>query len=314
MSTGTSTGMSTGRSMMAVIVVRSGRLCAGAQEAYSEAGHRAVVVGEGAGDAARQLCGAGSVTALEGCIDDPAATAATLASVIPDGLMAVIVAGAPDGRDLAPRLALSMGRPLLAGAVRVRADHVVLVRTAGRVGEEVSVDRPFVATLVPGVRGFEPSALTPVVTMAPIGPSGRSATAVESLEVTPPDPATMDLAEAQRIVAGGQGLGSKERFDTLGAVGTAIGASLGGTRVASDAGWISFERQIGTTGVAVNPRVYLAFAISGATQHTSGLGHPKHIISVNTDATCPMMTMADLAIVSDAPLVLEALAARLLSP
>ena len=123
----------------------------------------------------------------------------------------------------------------------------------------------------------------------------------------------MDLTEAKRIVAGGQGLGSKECFDLLGQVGTAMGASLGGTRVASDAGWIPLERQIGTTGVAVNPRVYMAFAISGATQHTCGLGHPDHIISVNTDAGCPMMAMADLAIVSDATAVLRALATRLLT-
>ena len=99
--------------------------------------------------------------------------------------------------------------------------------------------------------------------------------------------------------------------EQLGRVGAAIGASLGGTRVASDAGWIPFERQIGTTGVAVNPRLYLAFAISGATQHTSGLGNPDHIISVNTDASCPMMTMANLAIVADANATLDALEQRL---
>ena len=81
--------------------------------------------------------------------------------------------------------------------------------------------------------------------------------------------------------------------------------------MASDAGWIPFERQIGTTGVAINPTLYLAFAISGATQHVSGLGNPEHIISVNTDPGCPMMSMATLAIVSDANAVLDALETRL---
>lgn len=81
--------------------------------------------------------------------------------------------------------------------------------------------------------------------------------------------------------------------------------------MASDAGWIPFERQIGTTGVAVNPRLYLAFGVSGATQHTTGLGHPDHIVSVNLDGSCPMMAMADLAIVSDARAVLDELACRL---
>jgi electron transfer flavoprotein alpha subunit len=66
-----------------------------------------------------------------------------------------------------------------------------------------------------------------------------------------------------------------------------------------------------TTGVVVDPRLYVAFAISGAVQHTSGLGQPDHIVSVNLDAHCPMMQLADLAVVSDANGVLDELAARL---
>ncbi|NLA35039.1 MAG: electron transfer flavoprotein subunit alpha, partial [Actinobacteria bacterium] len=71
------------------------------------------------------------------------------------------------------------------------------------------------------------------------------------------------------------------------------------------------DRQIGTTGVVVNPDLYLAFGISGAVQHTAGLGHPDHIVSVNTDPHCPMMAMADLAVVADANATLDALAALL---
>ena len=113
-------------------------------------------------------------------------------------------------------------------------------------------------------------------------------------------------------MAGGQGLAGAHHFTLLADIGAALGASLGGTRVASDAGWIAFERQIGTTGVAVDPDLYLAFGISGATQHTAGLGHPEHIISVNTDPSCPMMAMADLAVVADARAVIDALIPRLL--
>lgn len=299
-------------SMLAVIVVRNGRLCAGAQEAFAEAGNQAMVVGEGAGDAAGQLCGEGTVTAIDVSVDNLSALTTLMVGLIPHNVSALILPASPDGRDLAPHLAAVLEWPLLAGAVRVRANSVVLVRTAGRLGEEIGVDRPFVATLVPGVRGCEPSSAVPLIHRLECGPLDADV-AVTSVEVLPPEPSTMDLTEAKRIVAGGQGLGSKECFDLLGRVGTAMGASLGGTRVASDAGWIPLERQIGTTGVAVNPRVYLAFAISGATQHTSGLGHPDHIISINTDAGCPMMAMADLAIVSDATAVLQALAHRLLT-
>jgi len=74
---------------------------------------------------------------------------------------------------------------------------------------------------------------------------------------------------------------------------------------------MSYDRQIGTTGVAVNPELYVAFGISGAAQHISGLGTPEHVVSVNTDPSCPMTLMADLGILADAPAVLAELAGRL---
>ena len=94
-------------------------------------------------------------------------------------------------------------------------------------------------------------------------------------------------------------------------VAESLGASTGGTRVVTDWGWLPVSRQIGTTGVTVAPELYLAFGISGAVQHTAGLGNPAHVISVNLDASCPMMAMADLAVVADAPATLAALADRL---
>ena len=94
-------------------------------------------------------------------------------------------------------------------------------------------------------------------------------------------------------------------------VGAALGASAGATRVVTDAGWMSYDRQIGTTGVSVNPELYIAFGISGAAQHVGGLGAPEHVVSVNTDPSCPMTAMADLGIVADAPAVLRELAKRL---
>ena len=297
-------------SLCAVIVVRGGVLPTGAQEAFAEADGVAILVGDQVASAAAELRGIGSVTAVEASVDDLGATARSVVDLVPNNAAGLVLPASPDGRDLAPRLAALLGWPLLAGAVRIRTDRATLVRTAGRLGEDVHFTGPVVATLIPGVRGVAPSSDHPAVMMR-IVDDLRADEAVQVLEVLPPDPATMDLTEAPRIVAGGQGLASADRFALLGRIGTAIGASLGGTRVASDAGWIPFDRQIGTTGVAVNPRLYLAFAISGATQHTSGLGSPDHIISVNTDASCPMMAMADLAIVSDAGAVLDALAARL---
>ena len=71
---------------------------------------------------------------------------------------------------------------------------------------------------------------------------------------------------------------------------------------------MSYDRQIGTTGVTVGPELYVAFGISGAAQHVGGLGAPEHVVSVNTDPSCPMTLMADLGIVADAPAVLAELA------
>ena len=94
-------------------------------------------------------------------------------------------------------------------------------------------------------------------------------------------------------------------------VASALGASAGATRVVTDAGWVGFERQIGTTGVTIDPDLYIAFGISGASQHTGGLGAPSHIVSVNIDPSCPMTAMADLGLVTDAGDLLKVLAERL---
>jgi electron transfer flavoprotein alpha subunit len=112
-------------------------------------------------------------------------------------------------------------------------------------------------------------------------------------------------------MAGGAGLRGPADFRLLTLVAGAIGASMGVTRVVADMGWVAQERYIGTTGVAVNPELYVALGISGAIQHVSGLGAPRNVVAVNTDPSCPMMAMADLALVTDAPGLLEALARRL---
>lgn len=295
-----------------MVPVRDGTLPAGADEAVADADGAVVVVGRGAEDAYRALVAACRWAAVaEAGPFSPggwAAALAGMAAVQDAGL--VLLPGSADGRDLAPRLADALDRPLYAGLVTPPGPTVGLARYGGAVVEEQRLDSPAVATLVPGLRGVEP---LPAGYRAPDPvslrlPPVRDVRDVEVLEVTPPDPATMDLAEAPFILAGGAGLGGAEAFAALEALAGALGASMGATRVVTDAGWVPFERQIGTTGVAVNPRVYVALGISGAVQHTSGLGHPEHVIAVNTDPSCPMMTMADLAVVSDAPGVLAALA------
>ncbi len=317
-----------GATLWAVVPVRDGVLPLGGDEAVAEAGGRAVLVGDGCTAAAEALTGlATEVRAVE--LDDYApnrAATAVLPTLRALDPYAVVLPASADGRDLAPLVAHHLGRPLLAGAVRAEATQLRLLRQSGRITKDVVVDEPFVTTLQPGVRGveYDRTLAAPVVTAgAPAPGLGAAAGTVAAgtiaagtvdpavVEITPPDPATLDLAEATRIVGGGAGLGSAEVMARLGEVAAALGCSIGATRVVTDWGWVPFERQIGTTGVAVHPELYLAFGISGAVQHTAGLGDPAHVVAVNTDAACPMMQLADLAVVTDAPATVAALLARL---
>ena len=293
---------------IAVVPVRAGALPAGGAEAVAEAGGRVVLVGEGAPAAAASLAGvATEVRAWDTPGFLPAAWARPLAVEVGDEDLVVLPAS-PDGRDLAPRLAAELARPLLAGAIEVRDDAVTCAVHGGAATCRHHVGGPAVVTLQPGVTGVGAHAhgAAPEVTLLDLRvDDARDATVVE---VHAPDVATMDLAEAPRILGGGAGLDSSERFAQLAEVATALGASTGATRVVTDRGWVPHTRQIGTTGVVVDPQLYLAFGISGAVQHTAGLGDPDHMVTVNTDPHCPMMAMADLAVVADANEVVAELA------
>jgi electron transfer flavoprotein alpha subunit len=295
-------------SRIAVVPVRAGALPAGGAEAVAEAGGRVVLVGEGATDAAASLAGvATEVRAWDTPGYLPAAWAGPLAAEVGDEDLVVLPAS-PDGRDLAPRLAAELARPLLAGAIEVRDDSVTCAVHGGAATCRHHVGGPAVVTLQPGVTGIGAHAHgdAPAVTVLDL--QTADARDAQVVEVHAPDVATMDLAEAPRILGGGAGLDSPERFAQLAQVATALGASTGATRVVTDRGWVPHTRQIGTTGVVVDPQLYLAFGISGAVQHTAGLGDPDHMVTVNTDPHCPMMSMADLAVVADANEVVAELA------
>jgi len=295
---------------IAVVPVRAAVLPAGAEETIAEAGGVVLLAGSGTAEAAAALAvDAVSVAVAE--IGDPAfgAWAAALAPLLAR-YRAVLLPASADGRDLAPRLAAAMDRPLLAGAIEYRDEEVRLARCGGLLTEHVTADGPVVVTMQPGVRGTEPRRHDlPGAEPAAVKLASRPDAVV--IDVSPPDPGTMDLAESKRIMAGGAGLRGPADFRLLSRVAAAIGASMGATRVVADLGWVAHERYIGTTGVAVDPDLYVALGISGAIQHVTGLGAPRHVVAVNTDPSCPMMAMADLALVTDAPGLLQALARRL---
>ena len=297
--------------MLAVIPVRDGALPAGAAEAAAEADGRVLLVGSRTAET--DTTGLGhDVRSVELGAYAPAGWAVRLRPLLIDHDV-VLLPSSPDGRDLAPRLAHSLGRPLYAGAVEVCSGRVVVSRGAGL---ELHTFRPhggFVATLQPGVRDpLSGHAATTAVGAVDVTEHAAPTTPEplpdpEIAALLPPDVATMDLSEAPRILGGGAGLDTADRFAQLARIAADLDAAMGATRVITDRNWVGHERQIGTTGVVVDPSLYLAFGVSGAVQHTSGLGHPDHVISVNTDPHCPMMQMSDLAIVADANAVVDEL-------
>jgi electron transfer flavoprotein alpha subunit len=306
--------------MIALVPVRDGVLPAGAPDAIAEAGGRVLIAGSGTADAPVDGLAAEVFLAEIGPVEIGrwAATLAPLLETVADSDI-IVLPHTPDGRDLAPRLAAALERPLLAGATEIGAHRVRVARRGGLELHELRPTGPFVATLQPGTRGGLSLTEPPTVHQLDLlsfrvgsGKTGGSATHdARVVEVLPPDVQTMDLTEASRIVGGGAGLESHDRFAQLDRFAVAIGGVMGATRVITDRTWVHHDRQIGTTGVVVDPDLYLSFGVSGAVQHTSGLGHPDHIISVNTDPHCPMMSMSDLAIVADANETLEELLRRL---
>ena len=293
--------------MLAVIVVRDGQLPVGADETISECGGRALLIGSGTTAATVALQHVASeIFTIEAGDFQPATWAAALTEHLETEPIVVLPAS-PDGRDLAPRLAAQLQRPLHAMAMSISPARVDLIRHHGTELHSFGPSAAFVATLQPGVRGVDHIDAAPTVrTIDSAAPAHNDATVEQLL---PPDAATIDLSEADRIVSGGAGLDDARRFVQLAELGATLRASVGATRVITDRGWVGHERQIGTTGVIVDPQLYIAFGISGAVQHTTGLGRPEHIISINTDPHCPMMQLADLAVVADANAVLDELLA-----
>ncbi len=232
----------------------------------------------------------------------------------------VLLGATRTGSELAGRLATLLGVPLLSRCSRlidvpgggVQAERPVY---GSRATATVSAAGPgtVLVTVLPGA--FTPGrpaiGRTPDVMDVYLAPDigGEPDVCVEaSWRVSPWE---MDLEEAEVIVAGGLGLATPADFEMLSRLAGALGGAVGASRPVVDAGIVPYDRQVGISGRLVRPRLYVACAISGSVHHVAGMKESGAVIAINRDPHCPMMQLADVAVVGDAREVVPALLANL---
>ncbi|MBN2450232.1 MAG: electron transfer flavoprotein subunit alpha/FixB family protein [Lentisphaeria bacterium] len=225
------------------------------------------------------------------------------------------------GRSLAPRVASRLQAGLTADCTALRIDEfedkaskrvlknkLMQIRPAfgGNIIATIvnSWQDPQMVTVREGVMALaEPEegrkgTVTPVPVA--LAPEDTAVTIVERFK----QPSEVNLKGAQIIVSGGYGVGSKENFRLVYELAETLGAAVGASRAAVDAGWIDHDHQVGQTGVTVRPRCYIACGISGSVQHRAGMSESAKIIAINSDANAPIFSIADYGIVGDLNVVL----------
>ncbi|MGX7680816.1 electron transfer flavoprotein subunit alpha/FixB family protein [Jatrophihabitans sp. DSM 45814] len=225
------------------------------------------------------------------------------------------------GREIAGRLAARLRIPVLTGANKVRLDQNHLETEHEIQGGTHTASVRTAAT--PAIVLVRPKSNTPT----PGGDAGGSAAEVQQLDLpdTGPCEATIvdshveqrndiPLSGANVVVAGGLGMGSAANFELIDRLAKLLGAAVGASRAAVDAGWIPYAKQVGQTGETVKPNLYIACGISGAIQHLTGMKNSKIIIAINKDPEAPIFAVADLGIVGDVhdllPRLIDALEGR----
>lgn len=221
----------------------------------------------------------------------------------------VLILGATQlGRELAPRLAARLKTGLTADCTNLEIDPEtrLLLMTRPAFGGNLMATivcpshRPQMATIRPGVFPVlnpNPQRHGEVVEFK-VKISAED-TLLKLEHVIPKIKMDVDISNAQIIVAGGRGIGSKNGFETLKELAELLGGTVAGSRAAVENGWIERDRQVGQTGKTVRPKLYIAVGISGAVQHLAGMQNSKFIVAINKDPDAPIMKIANLGIVGD---------------
>lgn len=212
----------------------------------------------------------------------------------------LIVAGG-QGKDFMPRLAAKFGVGIAndCTAFSVAGGKVTVRRPvyAGKCSKAVEfLKSPVLLTLRPNVFAPQATAKSPAIEKVPIDP-GQIRTQVA--EVMAAGSKKIELTEADIIISGGRSLGSADNFKILHDCAAVIGAAVGSSRAAVDAGYAPHSMQVGQTGKTVSPKLYIACGISGAIQHLAGMRTSKVIVAINKDPEAPIFQKADYGIVGD---------------
>ncbi|HVX71035.1 MAG TPA: electron transfer flavoprotein subunit alpha/FixB family protein [Mycobacteriales bacterium] len=229
---------------------------------------------------------------------------------------AVLIPSSPEGKEIAARLAVKLDSGIITDAVGVSDGFVCDQSIFGggyTVKSQVSKGTP-VITVRPNSTPPEPSPATPVEEQVAVSLSDAAKKAKVLERVSEKKGGRPELTEAEIVVSGGRGLGSGEHFALIEKFADSLGAAVGASRAATDAGWYPHQNQVGQTGKTVSPQLYIAVGISGAIQHRAGMQTSKTIVAINKDPEAPIFELVDFGVVGDlfdvVPQVTEQIEAR----